>query len=51
MYRTGRMTDRCPMLLVHVAYSFKSKVENKWRQKKMFYDPGSSEAGEIKVKN
>lgn len=50
-YTSGRMTDRCPMLLIHLTYSFKNKVENKWRQKKMFYDNIDSEARGIKVKD
>lgn len=49
-YTSGRMTDRCPMLLIHLTYSFKNKVENKWRQKKMFYGT-DSEARGIKVKD
>lgn len=37
-FSTGRMTDRTPMFLLQVSYSFKNKVDSKWRDKKRFYD-------------
>lgn len=36
-YSTSRMTDRTPMFVIGVSYSFKNKVTQKWRQKKQFY--------------
>lgn len=37
-YSSQLMSDRSPMLLLGVAYSFKNKVKSKWRDKKRFYD-------------
>ncbi|MDE6216417.1 outer membrane beta-barrel protein [Bacteroides sp.] len=49
LFFAGRMTDRNPMLQMHVTYSFKNKVAQKWRQRKMFYGTKDCEAKEIKV--
>lgn len=37
-YSTQLTSDRSPMFLIGVSYFFKNKVENKWRQKKQFYN-------------
>ncbi len=36
-YTASRMTDRTPMFVLGIRYSFKNKVTQKWRQKKQFY--------------
>ncbi len=47
-YSASRMTDRTPQFLIGFSYSFKNKVENKGRQKKLFYN-NDSELENIKV--
>lgn len=37
-YGSHLMSDRSPMFLIGVTYSFKNKVDSKWRNKKRFYD-------------
>lgn len=37
-YSTDLMKDRYPKIMLGVSYSFKNKVNMKWRQKKQFYD-------------
>lgn len=37
-FSSSHMTDRAPMFLLGVSYSFSNKIQNKWRQKKQFYD-------------
>jgi hypothetical protein len=32
------MKDRYPKIMLGVSWSFKNKVNMKWRQKKQFYD-------------
>lgn len=47
-FKSSRQTDRAPMFLVQISYSFKNKVKNKWRQKKQFNQQDSTLQG-IKV--
>ena len=37
-YSSHLMTDRAPMFKIGISYYFKNKVQNKWREKKKFYD-------------
>ena len=37
-YSTDLMKDRYPKIMFGVSWSFKNKVNMKWRQKKQFYD-------------
>ena len=35
-YKANYLTDRTPTFSIGASYTFKNKVQNKWRQKKQF---------------